>query len=79
MEIKKPTRAALLAVKIQAKEKKLAEVQNELERLRKELRKWKKLSERNQGVVANIINTMAIVERAVQELPPEYQQRAATA
>lgn len=41
--MKEPTRAALLAAKIQAKEKELAEAQRQLEQLRKELRKWKKL------------------------------------
>lgn len=40
---------------------------------------WTKLSERNQGGVANIIKTMALVEKAVQELPPEFQQQAASA
>ena len=37
------------------------------------------LSERNMGVITNIINTMAIVERAVRELPEDYQMREATA
>ena len=41
--MKEPTRAALLAAKIQAKERELAEAQRQLEQLRKELRKWMKL------------------------------------